>query len=47
MLSYHDYPVLRIPGQQYPPGIPSYGNPHHDYGSGGASKKKVWTLVAS
>ena len=29
-----------------PPGI-SYGNPHHDYGSGGGSpKKKVWTLLA-
>ena len=42
--------MLQIPTiylDQVPPGI-SNGNPHHDYGPGGASsKKKVWALVAS
>jgi hypothetical protein len=40
MFSYRDYPALRI-SSTAPSGIPSYGNPHHDYGSGGASKKKA------
>lgn len=48
MLSYHDYPVLRIPGQQHPPGISPFGRMNHEYGFSGTGvpKKKAWILLA-